>query len=152
MSRTGFHRKAAWDRGNGWKETKSEWQDYDKAVEETLTVDELKERWCPPSGSVIKVIHGDVTFILKVGPKEYRENERFRGKKYEYRKPTYFESEHEGGACHTCIPLPGTTGHRGAWHKKFTWSSAVKLLTDTIIPLYDEYIEKNPTMPVWAVV
>ena len=70
--------KPDWD-GNGWMETKAEWQDFDKAVDKTVTKEELKDLWCPASGSTITVktdIEG-LTFDLEVAP---RNTTRLRSK------------------------------------------------------------------------
>ena len=130
--------KPSWDRGNGWKETKPEWQDFDKAVEKTVNLEELNDMWCPASGSTITVVTDvdGLSFDLEVGPKEYN---AARGQK---RKPTSFGVTYRGEGKITYypfIPKPDadtTSIHSGAWHKKFSWSAAVKELTNTIIPAY----------------
>ena len=132
--------KPDWDRGNGWMETKAEWQDFDKAVDKTVTKEELKDLWCPASGSTITVktdIEG-LTFDLDVGPKEYHYD---TGRK---RKPTAFgvmyRSE-SGVLYYPYIPLPHASIEQiesGAWHKKFSWSAAVKELLTKIIPAYEK--------------
>lgn len=132
--------KHAWDKGNGWMETKAEWQDFDKAVDKTVTKEELKELWCPASGSTITVktdIEG-LTFDLEVGPKEYNPES---GRK---RKPTAFGVTYRSGSSiiyYPFIPLPNASPaelHSGAWHKKFSWSAAVKELLNNIIPTYEK--------------
>ena len=35
--------KPEWDRGNGWKTTRDEWQDFDKAEEVTISIDQLTD-------------------------------------------------------------------------------------------------------------
>jgi len=139
-------KKAPWDRGNGWKETKAEWQDFDKAVQKTVTMAELADLWCPASGSIITVtcdVPG-LTFDLEVGPKEYHAES---GRK---RKPTAFGISYRTDKGKTLyypfIPkadAKATQLHAGAWHKKFTWSSAVRELLNTIIP---SYVEEGETM------
>ena len=47
--------KPSWDKGNGWRQTKEEWQDYERAADKTVTKEELKDLWCPASGSTITV-------------------------------------------------------------------------------------------------
>lgn len=128
--------KPDWDRGNGWKRTKDEWQDYDKAEDKTVSVAELQELWCPASGSTITVeteIPG-LTFDLEVGPKEYNGTRK--------RKPTRFGVTYTLNgktAYYPFIPLPNAWKDRidtGAWHFKQSWAQAVKTLTNEIIPAY----------------
>ena len=132
--------KPSWDKGNGWMETKAEWQDFDKAVDKTVTKEELKELWCPASGSTITVktdIEG-LTFDLDVGPKEYNLDS---GRK---RKPTAYGVTYRSGSAviyYPYIPLPNASRESlesGAWHKKFSWSAAVKELLKNIIPAYEK--------------
>lgn len=143
--------KHAWDRGNGWKETKPEWSDIDKAENKTVTPDELKELRCPATGSTITVDMGHVMeglkFYLDVCMKEYRENKKGYGGKYEYRKPTVLRANIQ--AAHG-IPIPGASVLNGNWCEKKTWSSAVKLLTEDIIPTYEA--ASDETMRMWPVV
>lgn len=133
--------KPSWDRGNRWKQTKDEWQDFDKAVDETVDPSELAEMRCPASGSTIKVkcdhIAPGLLFVLHVQPKEYQPNTRPYGGKWNYRKPTSFGRELDGKTDYY-IPLPGALApHRGAWHEKKSWSQAVKTLLNEIIPAYE---------------
>ena len=101
--------------------------------------------WCPASGSTITVVTDvdGLSFDLEVGPKEYH---AARGQK---RKPTSFGVTYRGEGKITYypfIPKPDadiTYIHSGAWHKKFSWSAAVKELTNTIIPAY---VKEGETM------
>ena len=143
--------KASFDRGNGWKQTKAEWSDVDKAEDKTVTPEELKEMRCPATGSSITSDMGHVLdglkFYLDVCAKEYRENKKGYGGKYEYRKPTILRANIEAAAG---IPVPGCSPMKGNWCEKKTWSSAVKLLTEDIIPIYEE--AGNEAMCMWTVV
>ena len=65
--------KPEWDRGNGWKTTRDEWQDFDKAEEVTISIDQLADFKCPASGSTITItcdhIQPGLAFGLHVGPR-----------------------------------------------------------------------------------
>lgn len=126
-----------WDRGNGWCRTKDEWQDYHKAEDKTVTLEELSDMWCPASGSTISIDVGHLSdgliFTLFVGPKEYRLNP---GGKTQSRKPTMYGTNQK---MTVGIPKPGyeqfTAG--ATWVEKMSWSSAVKTLLNEIIPAYE---------------
>ena len=143
--------KPEWDRGNGWKRTKAEWSDLDKAENLTVSLEELKDLRCPASGSTITVdlshLLDGLQIYLDVGIKEYRENKKGYGGKYEYRKPTMLRSNVKGSQG---IPIPGIDPHRNNWCEKKTWSSAVKVILEEIIPIYEE--ANNTTMCMWSVV
>ncbi|QNI58954.1 hypothetical protein SynBIOSU31_02088 [Synechococcus sp. BIOS-U3-1] len=142
--------KPDWDRGNGWMQTKSEWQDIDKAVDKTVSLDELQELWCPASTSTITVNHPDIpglSFDLEVGLKEYHPETKRK------RKPTSFGITYRfNGFVYYLpfIPLPGTEKdktHHNAWHSKFSWSQAVRTLTKEIIT---SYVEESQAMSLWG--
>lgn len=142
--------KPDWDRGNGWNEVKSEWQDIDKAKDKTVPLSELKDLWCPASTSVISVPCEEIpglSFDLEVGLKEYHKES---GRK---RKPTRFGITYTFNGFinyYPFIPLPGTEkgdAHKNAWHSKFSWSQAVKTLTNEIIPLY---VKEGQAMSLWG--
>ena len=145
--------KAPWDRGNGWAETKPEWQDLDKAVDKTVPLKELKDLWCPASTSTISIPCDEIpglTFDLVVGLKEYQ---RDTGKK---RKPTRFEMtyRHSDGSTHyyPFIARPNAdkaTAHHSAWNYKMSWSAAVRELINTIIPAY---VNEGSAMHLWGLV
>lgn len=143
--------KADWDRGNGWKETKPEWSDIDKAEEKRIKPDELKELKCPASGSTITIdmshVRDGLEFYLDVSIKEYRPNTKGYGGKYEYRKPTVLRSNVVNTQG---IPVPGCDPMVGNWCEKKTWSSAVKLLTQDIIPIYEQ--SKDEAVSMWSMV
>jgi hypothetical protein len=138
-----------WDRGGGWKLVKDEWQDWDKGVDKIVTPEELSDMWCPGSGSTITVDMSHVLDGLKlnmyVGMKEYKD---LGGGKYSKRKPTTFNANIHMS---TGIPMPGCqlqeTG--GAWYEKKTWSSAVKLMLNEIIPAYEN--ANREAMSLWSV-
>lgn len=142
--------KPDWDRGNGWNEVKAEWQDIDKAKDKTVPLSELKDLWCPASTSVVAVPCEEIpglSFDLEVGLKEYHKES---GRK---RKPTSFGITYrfEGFLYYyPFIPLPGTEAgdaHKNAWHSKFSWSQAVKTLTNEIIP---SYVKEGQAMSLWG--
>ena len=144
--------KPDWDRGDGWMRTKAEWQDFDKAVDKTVDLVELKEMWTPASGSTITINHPSIegiSFDLLVEPKEYHAG---TGRK---RKPTKYgiTLSRDGVSSYLpFIPHPGSTpshAHQGAWHHKQSWSAAVKELIHNIIPLYDAHRE---AMQLWSMV
>lgn len=137
--------KPDWDRGNGWARTKDEWQDFDKAVDKTVDVADLKDMWCPASGSTISVkceIEG-LSFDLEVLPKEYHKDS---GRK---RKPTRFGISFTSNGrtiYEPYIPLPNANPelpHHSAWHSKQSWSAAVRELLNSIIPAY---VKQSETM------
>ena len=138
------------NKGNGWRECFSAFQDFDKAENKQVTVEELKELWVPASGSVISVatdIDG-LTFELEVQPKEYHTGGRKR-------KPTNFAVSYQRDeelVWLPFIPIPTVDPksiHQGAWHSKLSWSAAVKELTTVILPKYVQAIEENQTLCVW---
>ena len=142
--------KPSWDRGNGWLETKAEWQDIDRRVDKSVTTAELKEMWCPASTSVISVEVPEVpglSFDLEVGLKEYNPG---TGQK---RKPTRFGVvlRHDGKVHYLpFIPLASATPetiHAGAWHEKKSWSAAVRTLLNDVIP---SYVEKGEALSLWG--
>ena len=139
--------KPEWDRGNGWKTTRDEWQDFDKAEEVTISIDQLADFKCPASGSTITItcdhIQPGLAFGLHVGAKEYRPNTRPYGNKYMYRKPTQYLRTIDGKTS-GAIPQPShgpLTEHHGAWHFKQSWSAAVKTLLNEIIPTYVQHFQ-----------
>lgn len=147
--RSGSYRPS-WDKGNGWRQTKPEWQDYEKAVDKTVSIAEVKDLWCPASGSTITVeteIEG-LSFDLNVGPKEYNVSTNKK------RKPTCFGVTFTSDGKTVYFPfIPQPTSspeavHGGAWHKKMSWSAAVRKLLNTIIPLY---VKESETMCLRAV-
>ena len=138
-----------WDRGGGWMQVKPEWQDWDKAEDKTVTPAELQEMWCPASGSSISIDMNHVLpglmFRMEVGAKEYKKLESGKVSK---RKPTFLRSNIDlaGG-----IPKPGSEYvSTGGWNEKKTWSSAVKLMVNEIIPAYEN--AESESMCMWSVV
>ena len=143
--------KPDWDRGNGWARTKDEWQDYEKSVTKTIDVADLKDMWCPASGSTISIrteVEG-LEFDLVVQAKEYHKDS---GRK---RKPTQFGVTFKGDGrtiYYPFIPLPNANPqllHTNAWHSKQSWSAAVRELLNSIIPAY---VNQSETMCLRAVV
>lgn len=140
--------KPEWDMGNGWNQVKPEWQDWDKAVDKTVTPDELRDMWCPASGSSIQIDMGHVMegliFSLEVSAKEYKKDVNGTKK----RKPTFLRSNIEYA---TGIPVPGQENVvTGNWCEKKTWTSAVKLMLNEIIPAYEN--ADSQSMCMWSVV
>lgn len=138
-----------WDRGGGWMQVKPEWQDWDKAVDKTVTPAELQEMWCPASGSSIAIdmdhVLPGLVFRMEVGAKEYKKLESGKVSK---RKPTFLRSNVELASG---IPKPGNKFiATGGWCEKKTWSSAVKLMLNEIIPAYEN--AEGETMRMWSVV
>lgn len=130
--------KPSYDRGDGWKVTKDEWQDFEKAQDAIVTVQELKDYPCPGSTSTITIpldhIKEGLKFELHVGLKEYRPS-TWGDRKYDYRKPTTLHSNVVGAIG---IPIPGIAPHISNWCEKKSWSAAVRLVLDEIIPVYEQ--------------
>lgn len=146
MSKRKF--KPEWDMGNGWNQVKPEWQDWDKAVDKTVTPDELQEMWCPASGSRINIdmshVLDGLVFSLEVAAKEYKKV----GDAVKKRKPTFLRANVQYASG---IPVPGDESVvTGNWCEKKTWTSAVKLILNEIIPAYEN--ADSQSMCMWSVV
>ena len=139
-----------WDRGNGWRRVKDEWQDFDKAENKTVSVKDLEDMWCPASGSIITVDVGHLreglVFTLMVGPKEY--SKPTLDGPTRKRKPTMYGTNLLSVAG---IPKPGYELHSAGstWQEKKSWSAAVKTLVNEIIPAYEENSE---AVRMWSMV
>lgn len=129
------------DRGNGW--FLSDYQDSDRAICKTMTIEELKALdKTPPSESIITIVDEDLPgyeFELHIQPKEYKLQST--GQRARLRKPVNFCATIQGdyfGA----IPLPGQITEKGGWFSKFYYSHAVKLLANDILPAYKLFFGK----------
>ena len=135
-------RKRSWasdkDRGNNW--FVSDYQDSDKSICKTMTIQELQalDR-TPASESIITIVDEalpGMEFELHVQPKEYQL--QGKGQKSRTRKPVNFSAKF-GDEYFSAIPLPGQMNTKGGWYSKHYYSHAVKLLANEIIPAYKSF-------------